>query len=42
MDGYLLKKTVKCSEIITAVYNLRKQGGTQELFVDLVLKEFAE
>jgi hypothetical protein len=42
MNGCLLRNIVECPEIISLVYDLRKQGGAQELFVDMVLKEFAE
>ena len=41
-NGGLLKNIVECPEIISLIYGLRKQGGVKELFVDLVLKEFAE
>jgi hypothetical protein len=41
-NGGLLRKTVESPEVISLVYGLRKQGGVKELFVDLVLKEFAE
>ena len=42
MNGCLLRNTVECPEIISLVYDLRKKGGAQELFVDMVMKEFAE
>lgn len=42
MNGCLLRNTVECPEIISLIYKLRKQGGVQEVFVSMVLKEFAE